>query len=270
MVVCVEGKAKEVLLLLPRKRSLVNLTCRAFFGYSGDASPQIYWMKGEKFIEDLDEKHVRESEMKTIREHLGEREVSISLMIEPMKESDLGNYTCYVENNNGRRQATIQLTKRVTYPATQSSRLSCHPVQSPILPPSPVAYPATQSSRLSCHPVQSPILPPSPVAYPATLSSRLSCHPVQSPILPPSPVAYPATQSSRLSCHPVQSPILPPSPVAYPATQSSRLSCHPVQSPILPPSPVAYPATQSSRLSCHPVQSPILPDKFCMGTKGMK
>ncbi|XP_031414816.1 interleukin-1 receptor accessory protein-like 1-B isoform X4 [Clupea harengus] len=92
--------------------SLVNLTCRAFFGYSGDASPQIYWMKGEKFIEDLDEKHVRESEMKTIREHLGEREVSISLMIEQMKETDLANYTCYVENNHGRRQATVQLTKR--------------------------------------------------------------------------------------------------------------------------------------------------------------
>uniref|UniRef100_A0A8C4VSR7 Interleukin 1 receptor accessory protein like 1 n=1 Tax=Gopherus evgoodei TaxID=1825980 RepID=A0A8C4VSR7_9SAUR len=32
-----------------------NLTCRAFFGYSGDVSPLIYWMKGEKFIEDLDE-----------------------------------------------------------------------------------------------------------------------------------------------------------------------------------------------------------------------
>ncbi|GAA6084852.1 interleukin-1 receptor accessory protein-like 1-B isoform X1 [Tachysurus ichikawai] len=45
-------------------RSLVNLTCRAFFGYSGDVSPLIYWMKGEKFIEDLDESRIRESEIK--------------------------------------------------------------------------------------------------------------------------------------------------------------------------------------------------------------
>lgn len=44
--------------------SALNLTCRAFFGYSGDASPLIYWMKGEKFIEDLDEERVQESEIK--------------------------------------------------------------------------------------------------------------------------------------------------------------------------------------------------------------
>lgn len=44
--------------------SPVNLTCRAFFGYSGDVSPLIYWMKGEKFIEDLDEERVQESDIK--------------------------------------------------------------------------------------------------------------------------------------------------------------------------------------------------------------
>ncbi|XP_028835279.1 interleukin-1 receptor accessory protein-like 1-B isoform X2 [Denticeps clupeoides] len=92
--------------------SPVNLTCRAFFGYSGDVSPLIYWMKGEKFIEDLDESRVRESDIKTIREHLGEQEVSISLTIDSVQESDLGNYSCYVENGNGRRQANIQLIKR--------------------------------------------------------------------------------------------------------------------------------------------------------------
>uniref|UniRef100_A0A8C4IKG1 Interleukin-1 receptor accessory protein-like 1 n=1 Tax=Dicentrarchus labrax TaxID=13489 RepID=A0A8C4IKG1_DICLA len=90
----------------------VNLTCRAFFGYSGDVSPLIYWMKGDKFIEDLDEERVQESEIKTIREHLGEQEVSISLTIDSLEESDLGNYSCYVENGNGRRQANIQLTKK--------------------------------------------------------------------------------------------------------------------------------------------------------------
>lgn len=41
-----------------------NLTCRAFFGYSGDVSPLIYWMKGEKFIEDLDENRLWESDIR--------------------------------------------------------------------------------------------------------------------------------------------------------------------------------------------------------------
>ncbi|XP_015219526.1 interleukin-1 receptor accessory protein-like 1-A isoform X1 [Lepisosteus oculatus] len=92
--------------------SPANLTCRAFFGYSGDVSPLIYWMKGEKFIEDLDESRVRESDIRIIREHLGEQEVSISLTIDSVEESDLGNYSCYVENGNGRRQASILLHKR--------------------------------------------------------------------------------------------------------------------------------------------------------------
>uniref|UniRef100_A0A8C7I1Q6 Interleukin 1 receptor accessory protein-like 1a n=1 Tax=Oncorhynchus kisutch TaxID=8019 RepID=A0A8C7I1Q6_ONCKI len=95
------------------ERSALNLTCRAFFGYAGDASPLIYWMKGEKFIEDLDEERIEESEIKVVREHLGEQEVAISLTIPLVEEGDLGNYTCYVENGNGRRQASIQLSKRV-------------------------------------------------------------------------------------------------------------------------------------------------------------
>lgn len=49
---------------------------------------------------------------RTMREHLGEQEVSISLTIESLEESDLGNYSCYVENSNGRRQANVQLTKK--------------------------------------------------------------------------------------------------------------------------------------------------------------
>ncbi|CAB1446537.1 unnamed protein product [Pleuronectes platessa] len=93
-------------------RSPVNLTCRAFFGYSGDVSPLIYWMKGEKFIEDLDEERVQEGDIKITREHLGEQEVSISLTIDSLDESDFGNYSCYVENGNGRRQASIQLAKK--------------------------------------------------------------------------------------------------------------------------------------------------------------
>ncbi|KAJ3584162.1 hypothetical protein NHX12_014658 [Muraenolepis orangiensis] len=93
--------------------SPVNLTCRAFFGYSGDVSPLIYWMKGEKFIEDLDEERIQESDIRTVREHLGEQEISIFLTIDSLEEADLGNYSCYVENGNGRRQSNIQITKRV-------------------------------------------------------------------------------------------------------------------------------------------------------------
>ncbi|XP_022521332.2 interleukin-1 receptor accessory protein-like 1-A isoform X2 [Astyanax mexicanus] len=93
--------------------SAVNLTCRAFFGYSGDVSPLVYWMKGEKFIEDMDQSRIRESDIRTIREHLGEQEMSITLTIDSLEEGDLGNYSCYAENGNGRRQASIQISKRV-------------------------------------------------------------------------------------------------------------------------------------------------------------
>ncbi|KAM4731903.1 interleukin-1 receptor accessory protein-like 1-A [Anableps anableps] len=92
--------------------SALNLTCRAFFGYSRDASPLIYWMKGEKFIEDLDEERVQESDIKLVREHLGEQEVAISLTIESLEEEDLGNYSCHVENSHGHIQATIQIFRR--------------------------------------------------------------------------------------------------------------------------------------------------------------
>ncbi|KAI7808835.1 putative interleukin-1 receptor accessory protein-like 1-A, partial [Triplophysa rosa] len=93
--------------------SMLNLTCQAFFGYSGDISPLVYWMKGEKFIEDMDQSRIRESEIKTIREHLGEQEVSITLTIDSLEDGDLGNYSCYAENGNGRRQASVQIGKRV-------------------------------------------------------------------------------------------------------------------------------------------------------------
>lgn len=49
---------------------------------------------------------------RVVKEHLGEQEVAISLTIDSLEEEDLGNYSCYVENGNGRRQATIQLLRR--------------------------------------------------------------------------------------------------------------------------------------------------------------
>lgn len=58
---------------------------------------------------------------RTVREHLGEQEVSISLTIDSVEESDLGNYSCYVENGNGRRQASIQLIKKGGANTTKSA-----------------------------------------------------------------------------------------------------------------------------------------------------
>lgn len=47
-----------------------------------------------------------------VKKHLGEQEVAVSLTIGSLEEEDLGNYSCYVENGHGRRQATIQLLRR--------------------------------------------------------------------------------------------------------------------------------------------------------------
>jgi hypothetical protein len=50
-----------------------------------------------------------------LKEHLGEQEVSISLIVDSVEEGDLGNYSCYVENGNGRRHASVLLHKRGEY-----------------------------------------------------------------------------------------------------------------------------------------------------------
>lgn len=42
----------------------LSLDCKAFFGYSGEnRRPIIYWMKGEKFVEEL-AGHIKESEVR--------------------------------------------------------------------------------------------------------------------------------------------------------------------------------------------------------------
>lgn len=41
----------------------LSIDCKAFFGYSGESRPIIYWMKGEKFVEEL-EGHIKESEVR--------------------------------------------------------------------------------------------------------------------------------------------------------------------------------------------------------------
>lgn len=42
----------------------LSLECKAFFGYSGEnRRPIIYWMKGEKFVEEL-AGHIKESEVR--------------------------------------------------------------------------------------------------------------------------------------------------------------------------------------------------------------
>lgn len=41
----------------------LTIPCKAFFGFSGESGPMIYWMKGEKFIEEL-AGHIREGEIR--------------------------------------------------------------------------------------------------------------------------------------------------------------------------------------------------------------
>ncbi|XP_051506293.1 X-linked interleukin-1 receptor accessory protein-like 2 [Myxocyprinus asiaticus] len=90
------------------------LDCKAFFGYSGDARPIIYWMKGDKFVEEL-EGHIRESEVRLVREFLGEKEVELSLMFDAVEETDMGNYTCNVENHIGHSSGSAILQKKNVY-----------------------------------------------------------------------------------------------------------------------------------------------------------
>ncbi|KAK9963492.1 hypothetical protein ABG768_006674, partial [Culter alburnus] len=90
------------------------LDCKAFFGYSGDSRPIIYWMKGDKFVEEL-EGHIRESEVRVVREFLGEKEVELSLIFDAVDEMDMGNYTCNVENHIGRGSGSAILQKRDMY-----------------------------------------------------------------------------------------------------------------------------------------------------------
>lgn len=47
-----------------------------------------------------------------IREHLGEKEVQLSLTFDAVEEADLANYTCYVENHIGRRSGSAILQKK--------------------------------------------------------------------------------------------------------------------------------------------------------------
>ncbi|CDQ58234.1 unnamed protein product [Oncorhynchus mykiss] len=92
----------------------LSLDCKAFFGYSGESRPIIYWMKGEKFVEEL-AGHIKESEVRVLKEYLGEKEVELSLTFDAVEETDLGNYTCFVENHIGRRSGSAILQKKDMY-----------------------------------------------------------------------------------------------------------------------------------------------------------
>ncbi|KAF4788996.1 X-linked interleukin-1 receptor accessory protein-like 2 [Turdus rufiventris] len=96
---------------LPGLGNPLTVACKAFFGFSGESGPMIYWMKGEKFIEEL-EGHIREGEVRLLREHLGEKEVELTLIFDAVEEADLANYTCHVENRNGRKHASVLLRKK--------------------------------------------------------------------------------------------------------------------------------------------------------------
>lgn len=47
-----------------------------------------------------------------LREHLGEKEVQLSLTFDAVEEADLANYTCYVENHIGKRRGSAILQKK--------------------------------------------------------------------------------------------------------------------------------------------------------------
>ena len=49
---------------------------------------------------------------RVLREHLGEKEVQLSLTFDAVDEADLANYTCYVENHIGRRSGSAILQKK--------------------------------------------------------------------------------------------------------------------------------------------------------------
>ncbi|XP_029463442.1 X-linked interleukin-1 receptor accessory protein-like 2 [Rhinatrema bivittatum] len=89
----------------------LSIACKAFFGFSGESGPTIYWMRGERFIEEL-EGHIREGEIRLLKEDLGEKEVELMLIFDAVRETDLGNYTCHVENRNGHKHASVILRKK--------------------------------------------------------------------------------------------------------------------------------------------------------------
>ncbi|CAL8301461.1 unnamed protein product [Arctogadus glacialis] len=91
----------------------LSLDCKAFFGYSGEnRRPIIYWTRGEKFVEEL-AGHIKESEVRLLKEYLGEKEVQLSLTFDAVEEADLGNYSCHVENHIGKRSGSAILQKKV-------------------------------------------------------------------------------------------------------------------------------------------------------------
>lgn len=47
-----------------------------------------------------------------VREFLGEKEVELSLIFDAVEETDMGNYTCNVENHIGRSSASTILQKK--------------------------------------------------------------------------------------------------------------------------------------------------------------
>ncbi|XP_035181236.1 X-linked interleukin-1 receptor accessory protein-like 2 isoform X2 [Oxyura jamaicensis] len=106
-----EGKLIRRTVELKVTGNPLTVACKAFFGFSGESGPMIYWMKGEKFIEEL-EGHIREGEIRLLREHLGEKEVELTLIFDAVEEADLANYTCHVENRNGRKHASVLLRKK--------------------------------------------------------------------------------------------------------------------------------------------------------------
>lgn len=61
---------------------------------------------------------------RVLREFLGEKEVELSLTFDAVEETDMGNYTCYVENHIGRSHASAILQRRGKWLASKVALMS--------------------------------------------------------------------------------------------------------------------------------------------------
>ncbi|MEQ2300433.1 hypothetical protein AMECASPLE_025378 [Ameca splendens] len=74
-------------------------SCLSFWLGLAESRPQA-WLRGLHYQGGI------------LREHLGEKEVQLSLTFDAVDEADLANYTCYVENHIGRRSGSAILQKK--------------------------------------------------------------------------------------------------------------------------------------------------------------
>lgn len=63
---------------------------------------------------------------RVVREFLGEKEVLLSLIFDAVEETDMGNYTCNVENHIGRSSGSAILQKKGKAYSASAGLMSNH------------------------------------------------------------------------------------------------------------------------------------------------